>query len=331
MFLTGWGKRRASALAILLAFLLAAAAPAGAHVPGYAPYVDMTLYDDPALPAVQHGTGAKLLSLGFVVATGSACEASWGGTTPLSSGLIRREVGAVRAAGGDVIVSFGGAAGPALSQVCSTSAQLAGAYLSAIRTYRAHKLDFDIEGAALDDPAGSARAILAIGRLEAWARARHWPLQVSLTVPVDPSGLEADVLRLLSIARSHGIRIGVVNVMAMDYGDGLAPPGRGTMGTYAIEAATATERQVARILPHAGWSSIGVTALIGVNDVRNEVFTLADAGALAAFSRSHGLARLAMWSVARDRACPTLMRTAQDTCSGVPQAPYAFSHLFDLG
>jgi hypothetical protein len=226
-----------------------------------------------------------------------------------------------------VVVSFGGATGPDLSQVCATPALLAAAYRSTVELYRARQVDFDIEGAALDDPVASRRAILAIGLLERYMRGHRQPLRVSLTVPVDPTGLESDVLRLLKIARGRGVRLDLVNVMTMDYGDGLAPPGRKTMGGYAIAAATATERQLLRALPDGGFSRLGVTVLVGVNDVPDEVFTLADAQALARFARAHRLGRLSMWSLGRDRACARPGELSGDVCSGIPQAPYAFSRL----
>ncbi len=262
-----------------------------------------------------------------MIATAHRCRPSWGGTESLGSRRIRDEVRAVRAAGGDVIISFGGATEPDLSQVCATPGQLAGAYRSAVVAYRAHQVDFDVEGAALDDAAASRRAIVAIGLLERWARGRHRPLHVSLTVPVAPGGLEPDVLRLLTIARARRVRVGIVNVMAMDYGDGLAPPHANTMGGYAISAATATEQQLVRALPHGGFARLGVTVLIGINDIRDEVFTLDDANALAHFARAHHLARLSMWSIGRDHPCARSGEDRQDTCSGVPQAPYAFSHV----
>jgi len=305
---------------------LASVAPSAA-VSHYAPYVDMTLYGDPHLAAVQRQTGAPLLSLGFVIGTGSRCQPSWGGITPLTSALIRREVAAVRAAHADVVVSFGGAQGPDLSQVCSSSRRLGDAYQSAIQIYNVHRVDFDLEGAALDNAAGSRREILAIGRIERWAHSHDRSLQVSLTVPVDPSGLGSNVLRVLSIARTERVRIDIVNVMAMDFGDSLAHPGRNSMGGYAIAAATATQRQVARIFPGAGFGRIGVTVMFGINDLADEVFGPSDVAQLLTFARAHGLGRLAMWSVARDRACPHPMRSAQDECSGVSQVPNAFSRL----
>jgi chitinase len=72
-----------------------------------------------------------------------------------------------------------------------------------------------------------------------------------------------------------------------------------------------------------------VTVLIGVNDVPDEVFTLADADALVRFARAHLLGRLSMWSVGRDHGCAQPGDNSSDVCSGIRQAPYAFSRLLN--
>ena len=94
--------------------------------------------------------------------------------------------------------------------------------------------------------------------------------------------------------------------MAMDYGDGAAPNPSGQMGTFAINAATATDAQVSTALgisDAAAWPMIAVTPMIGVNDTSDEVFTLANAQQLAAFAASKHLAWLSMWSAGRDQEC----------------------------
>lgn len=50
-------------------------------------------------------------------------------------------------------------------------------------------------------------------------------LTVSFTLPVLPAGLTADGVRLLQSCVSHGVRVDVLNIMSMDYGDSAAPGG----------------------------------------------------------------------------------------------------------
>jgi hypothetical protein len=116
--------------------------------------------------------------------------------------------------------------------------------------------------------------------------------------------------------------------MAMDYGDGAAPNPSGQMGTFAIDAATATDAQVASALgisDDAAWSKIAVTPMIGVNDTSDEIFTVANAKQLTAFAASKHLAWLSMWSAARDTQCSGGAQSfASPTCSSIVQTPDEF-------
>ncbi len=322
--------------AAMVALGLGAAGAAAQRAPGapgvqpvYTPYVDMTLRSDPMLPAIQRQTGARALTLAFVIATGGRCQPSWGGTTPLSSAQTHREVAAVRKAGAGVIVSFGGAGGTDLSRACTSASSLGAAYRQAVTSYSANEVDFDLEGKALASTAGAQREILAIAQLEQWAQRQHRSLEVSLTLPVGTTGLPGQSLRTLKWARKDHARIDVVNIMAMDYGNSAAPPGKNTMGGYAVQVAQATARQLQKVMPGAPASALGVTVMIGINDVRDELFKISDAGTLLRYAQSHHLGRLAIWSAARDRPCPQPTQAAQDNCSGVPQSPDQFSRIFD--
>jgi hypothetical protein len=114
----------------------------------------------------------------------------------------------------------------------------------------------------------------------------------------------------------------------MDYGDGAAPNPSGMMGTFAIDAATATDAQVASALgisDDAAWSKIAVTPMLGVNDTSDEIFTVANAQQLEAFAVSKHLAWLSVWSAARDTECSGGAQDfASPTCSSIVQSPDAF-------
>ena len=81
-------------------------------------------------------------------------------------------------------------------------------------------------------------------------------------------------------------------------------------------------------------AKIGITPMIGVNDVASEVFTLADAQALLDYAQTDSnVARLSMWSVARDNGNTAGAHYASPDSSGIAQQPYDFSaifHHFDL-
>jgi hypothetical protein len=75
----------------------------------------------------------------------------------------------------------------------------------------------------------------------------------------------------------------------------------------------------------AAWRRVAVTPVLGVNDVTDEIFTLADAKELAAFAQAKHLAWLSLWSANRDSECPGgVQPSPSNTCSSILQAPYAF-------
>src|SRR5262249_9611236 len=148
------------------------------------------------------------------------------------------------AAGGDVIVSFGGAAGQELAQVITNVTQLTAAYQTLVTDYNLTHLDFDIEGAAVADHASIDRRSQALAALQQAAAAAGHPLDISFTLPVLPTGLTSDGLYVLQSALRYGVQIGCVNVMTMDYGDSAAPQPQGHMGDYAIQAANSLFSQL---------------------------------------------------------------------------------------
>lgn len=296
-------------------------APAGGA--RFAPYVDTSLYPAYDLVDTAAKTGVKEFHLAFVT-SGGGCAPLWGGVTDLASDKVAAQIGALRAKGGDVRVSFGGAAGRELALNCATSNELAAAYGKVIDQYRLTKVDFDIEGAALPDTAANTRRAQAVAQLQK----SHPGLDVAFTLPVMPEGLTQPGVALLADAKKAGVRIDGVNIMAMDYGPAYA----GNMGQYAIQAATATQAQIKSVLglsDAAAWKAVAVTPMIGVNDVASETFTVSDATRLVEFARTKGIGLLAMWSAARDKQCPAgAVNYADPTCSSVLQQPLAFTKAF---
>ena len=298
-----------------------------------APYADVTLWPTVDLPSIARADGLKTYTLGFIVNGQGSCRATWGTYYNLGDNWMADQISALRSMGGDAAVSFGGAANQELAQACPTVAALAAQYQAVIDQYRLTSIDFDIEGAATADPTSIDRRSKAIAQLQQQARAAGRNLQVSLTLPVLPTGLAADGLNVVRSARDNNVDVGVVNVMAMDYGDWAAANPNGQMGTYAVQAATATRNQLATLYPTRSdaqlWAMVGVTPMIGQNDVGSEVFTTADAQTLTDFARSKHLGRLAMWSVSRDVQCAQGVKTTADSlCSGVLQTPNQFGATF---
>jgi hypothetical protein len=323
--------RRRISIALALGLTVAGmAVPAAAGAASrFAPYVDMTLSSD-SLARMMRDSGSSRFSLAFIV-SGQPCKASWGGYYGIDDPAMNRRIANLRAAGGDAIVSFGGAAGRELADTCTTVASLAQQYQAVIDRYGIRDLDFDIEGADQGNATTLARRFKAIARIQAQGRAAGKPVTVSLTVPVMPTGLTHDGLRVVRAAVDDGVRVTVVNVMAMDYFDPSLDY-HGRMGILALQAARATHSQLERIYPDrtpaAVWRMVGVTPMIGVNDDPKEVFTTNDARKLAAFANRHHLGRIAMWSSNRDHPCPGTHQ-ASNYCTGLAAADWAFSRIFE--
>jgi len=296
----------------------------------FAPYIDMGLTADWQLTTIQQQSGIKVFTLGFVVGNGG-CTPTWGGvgatvandTLPNGTTIVSLVQG-VRTAGGDVIISFGGASGTELALGCSTVSSLQAAYQSVINKYSVNsstpvRLDFDIEGGATTDQTSINRRNQALVAL----KNANPGLVISYTLPVLPTGLVASGVNILNSVKSAGLNLNVVNIMAMDYGS--ANDNGGQMGLSAQQAASNTHNQVVA----AGLSAtIGVTPMIGINDVNTEIFQLGDAQGLLNFANANSyITRLSMWSVARDNgSCPN-QGFASPTCSGISQSNWAFANI----
>ena len=290
---------------------------AAAATAGFAPYVDTSLFPPFSLTSVAASTGVRQFNLAFVV-SGGGCTPEWGGSTGIGDNPVAAEISALRAMGGDVRVSFGGEDGSELAQTCTSVSQLAAAYQQVISAYDLNKIDFDIEGAALDDTTANAVRDQALAQLQA----QDPGLQVSFTLPVEPSGLTQDGIDLLDGAVSAGVSISAVNVMAMDYQQG------GSYDQKAIDAANATFNQLKAIYPTKTtaqlWRMVGVTPMLGQND-DGGIFSLNGARNLVTFAKTNHVGELAFWEVTRDRnAC----NGALYMCTNVTQQPYDFSKIF---
>src|SRR5262249_12191430 len=150
--------------------------------------------------------------------------------------------GAGDAGGGrGVTLSSGGAAGQEAALTGTSATSLQAEYQSVIDRYHVRSLDFDIEGLAVADQHSITLRDQALVGL----KAANPGLIISYTLPVLPTGLTADGVNVLASAKHDGLAIDVVNIMAMDYGS--AVDNGGQMGIDAIDAAIATEGQIAAL------------------------------------------------------------------------------------
>jgi chitinase len=315
-------------------------APTTGHlgVTWFAPYVDTTL--TPATQFQDPGDNpARQVVLGFVVAAPkSTCTPSWGGYYDLDQAAqslnLDSRVAEVRSQGGNVIISFGGLDNSELATTCTNEAALEAAYSEVISRYQATTVDFDIEGAAVDNIASIKRRADALAALQKLARDKGKTLNVWLTVPETTTGLQPDALSLIESTLSAGVQVAGVNVMAMDFGTVETD-----MGATVTRSLTATHGQLESVYrrfglganPATAWNRMGVTVMIGQNDTPGENFSLADARTLSAFVSAHHIRRVSMWSLNRDSQCGSAFAVVgvhSNSCSGTTQASLAFSKAF---
>ncbi|MFF2959099.1 glycosyl hydrolase family 18 protein [Streptomyces sp. NPDC057963] len=308
-----------------------AATPLPAHV--FAPYFEAYNGDSPA--ALSEQSGAKYLTMAFVQteARGS-CTPYWNGDSsqPISPSEFGADFTTIRSRGGDVIPSFGGYTadngGTEIADSCTSVDSIAAAYEKVITTYDVSRLDMDIEDNSLENSAGIDRRNKAIKKVQDWAAANGRSVQISYTLPTTTSGLADSGLAVLENAVSNGTKVDVVNLMTFDYYDGASH----NMAQDTQTAITGLKGQLADLYPSKTdaqlWGMTGIIEMPGIDDYGPaETFTTADATAVYNWAVSKGVSTLSFWALQRDNGgCPGT--GGSDTCSGIAQDTWYFSHTF---
>ena len=298
----------AAALAVPMAAALGPAAASAASIPAIFPVAPYA-YTDTGTNLANYATssGQKNFTIAFVLA-GNGCQASWNGDNTVSSNpnspdSVEQEINALRAVGGNVSISFGGAAGTYLDQNCTTASSLAQQYENVIAGTGTSQVDFDIEQ-GYGDQAREQRVASAVASMQQYESSIGHPVAVTYTLGVSETGLptgQGSQYEVAQYAVNAGVTISAVNIMVMDYG-----PSGVEMGNAAESAATGTEKQLETLFGVSNaWSRIGLTPDIGPNDSPGETFTLADANEVYGFAQQHGIGYLSFWEMGRDNSGTT--------------------------
>jgi len=289
----------------------------------------MPLDNDPPgaaqIAGIMSQTGEKDFMLSFVLDAGG-CTPAWDGSSSQlvsSDTTVAALVSAIRAAGGDAGVSFGGYNGTELGQDCSTASALASAYQSVITKYQLTHVDFDIENTALGDTSNELKRFQAIAILEK----ADPSLVVSLTIPMTSVGLPGTGTSEIQQAIAAGARIDVFGIEDFDYGL--------TSGTQVSSDETVASDVDSQLESLYGWSAatawshIGITLMNGHTDQPSELFTQATFTSLLSFAQANHVAWFTFWSLNRDQPCPAGVQEAwaPGTCSNITQNPYDFTKI----
>src|ERR1700712_129523 len=167
----------------LIAATLAALALAPlAHATEVAPYFETWAYDGGYTPTTlvqaKSAGGVLAATMAFGV-SGGGCSLG-GGLEANMSGAGKTDIVNFQAAGGRVILSFGGASGTYLENACSDDGMY-NLIKNALDTTGARAIDFDVEGSQIADTALNTRRNNVTKRLQT----TYPGLYVSYTLPVD--------------------------------------------------------------------------------------------------------------------------------------------------
>jgi len=282
---------------------------------GSAPYNDISLATGSQVAANAASAGLHGITLAFLVDGG--CQATWGGGLGNVSNAmfpngtsVSSAVSSLTGAGRKVYISWGGAAGSALSS-CGTASGAQTMYQQAFTAYPSISgQDFDIEGGV-----NATTLCQALAGLHSANSSKT----LSLTLPVLPTGLVSAGVSIVNACHSDGLHL-LVNVMAMDYG--TANDNGGNMLLSAEQSGSSTRSQTG--------DPIGITPMIGLNDNSAETFKLTDASGLVSWAKGQSyVQRLAFWSLSRDNGGCAGQTFASPTCSGVAQSTWQFSSIFN--
>ncbi len=298
---------------LALALLLACCNPAQAQSVR-APYKDVSIGLDPALPRITALPPAvRQVAWGF--ATGECGDERWGAFD--TEAFARLNVEAYRRSGTGYIVSTGGEAGIFTCSRDEGMRRFAARYDSP----QLLGFDFDIEGRQTPE---QIRSLVQRVRV---LQQRKPALRLSFTLATfaasDGSGRSLNALgeQVMAAIREARLDNAIINLMVMNYGPADAAhcvvrDGRCDMGASALQAARNLQQRHG-VPPQR----IALTAMLGVNDVQDNVFTPADARTLADGAHRMGLAGLHFWSIDRDQPCPPDAPRVSPRCHALADAP----------
>ncbi|MFJ7070282.1 carbohydrate binding domain-containing protein [Streptomyces sp. NPDC101115] len=282
-----------------------------------APYLYLGWGNPPAPATVMTATGIKTFTMAFILSSGG-CNPAWDGQRPLTGGVDQSAINAIRAAGGDIVPSVGGWSGNKLGPNCSTPEALAGAYQKVIDAYGLKSIDVDIENTDEFENAAVQDRILNALKI---VKADNPGLRTILTFGTSTTGPTSWGNRLIEQSKALNANIDVFTIMPFDFGGGADMYGN------TVNAAEGLKNKLKSV---HGWDDatayahIGISGMNGLSD-QQEVTTPETWTKIRDWANGHHIARLAFWSVNRDRGCAGGGVT--ETCSGIAQPDWEFTRI----
>lgn len=274
-----------------------------------APYLYLGWDNPPPATTVMNASGIKWFTMAFIL-SGGGCTPSWDSQRPLKGGVDEQNVTKVRAAGGDIMPSIGGWSGNKLGPNCSTPQALAGAYQQVIDAYKLKAIDIDIENT--DEFESNAVQDRILGALKI-VKQNNPGITTILTFPTLSNGPNSWGVRLINRAAELKADVDIFTIMPFNFGGGS------NMYQATVNSSEGLKDRLKTAFSWSdatAYSHMGISGMNGLSD-QQEPTTPATWTQIRDWAKSHGLARLAFWSVNRDRA----------GASGVPQQDWEFTRI----
>ncbi|WP_037304526.1 cellulose binding domain-containing protein [Amycolatopsis orientalis] len=282
-----------------------------------APYLYMGWGSPPNPQTVMNATGIKWFTMAFVLSSGG-CNPAWDGSRPLQGGVDANAIAQIKAAGGQIVPSFGGWSGNKLGPNCSTPEALAGAYQKVIDAYGLKAIDIDIENTDEFENATVQDRVLNALKI---VKTNNPGIQTILTFGTTTSGPNSWGQRLIDQSKALNAGIDVYTIMPFDFGGGADMYGN------TINAANGLRDKLKSTF---GWNDatayahLGISGMNGLSDQR-ELTSLDTWTRITNWSKTNKIARLAFWSTNRDRGCPN--GGVAENCSGIAQNDWDFTRI----
>ncbi|MFD7505995.1 chitinase [Streptomyces sp. NPDC059850] len=291
-------------------------ATAAAAIGQTGPYLYLGWGSPPKATDVMSATGTKQFTMAFMLSDGG-CTPKWDGSRALTGGTDQSTISAIRAAGGEVTVSFGGWSGNKLGEKCSSASALAAAYQKVIDAYGLKAIDIDIEASEFENATVRQRVIDALKTV----KQKNSGIKVYVTFGTTTTGPDSNGTDLVKRGARAGLDVDGWAVMPFDFGQGSVDMAAATR--TAVDGLKNTVASAYGLSSDAAYRKVGFSSMNGKTDVAGETVTLANFNSMLSYAKSHHLARVSFWSLNRDRKCGS--GTDADACSGINQGTYDFT------
>ena len=282
-----------------------------------APYLYMGWGNPPSPSTVMGATGVRWFTMAFIL-SGGGCTPAWDSTRPLLGGVDAQAIAQIRAGGGDIIPSIGGWSGNKLGPNCSSASALAGAYQQVINAYGLRAIDVDIENT--DEFESEVVQDRVLGALKI-IKQNNPGVTTILTFGTSTTGPTYWGTRLINRAAALQANIDVFTIMPFDFGGGA------NMYQNTVNASEGLKNALKSAF---GWSDdtayrhMGISGMNGLSD-QQELTSTTTWTQIRDWAQARHLARLAFWSVNRDRPCAG--GGVRSDCSGIAQPDWEFTRI----